>query len=135
VLFDVWLVSRAVTGLLDRALEPSGLSADEFGVYSVLTSSDSMTPGELARWMSAPPHRVELREAHRGAGAPAARAQPGRRALLRAAAHARRAGRAPAGRSGVRARARAGGGRSRRKDAAVRAALRRLHAAAEASDP
>jgi len=54
VLFDVWLVSRATTGLLDAALAPTGLSADEFGIYSVLTSSDGMTPSELARWMSAP---------------------------------------------------------------------------------
>jgi DNA-binding MarR family transcriptional regulator len=54
VLFDVWLVSRATHGLLDAALAPSGLSADEFGIYSVLISAESMTPSELARWMSAP---------------------------------------------------------------------------------
>lgn len=54
VLFDLWLVSRAVTGLLDAALAPTGLTADEFGVYSVLTSTDSMTPSELAVWVSAP---------------------------------------------------------------------------------
>ena len=54
VLFDVWLVSRAATGTLDAALAPSGLTADEFGIYSVLTSAESMTPSELARWMSAP---------------------------------------------------------------------------------
>lgn len=58
VLFDVWLVARAVTGVLDAALAPSGLTADEFGVYSVLTSAPSMTPSELARWMSAPPTTV-----------------------------------------------------------------------------
>lgn len=58
VLFDVWLVSRATTGLVDAALAPSGLTADEFGFYSVLTSTDSMTPSELARWMSAPPTTV-----------------------------------------------------------------------------
>ncbi len=55
VLFDIWLVSRATNGVLDRALAPSGLTADEFGIYSVLTGSDAMTPTELARWMSAPP--------------------------------------------------------------------------------
>jgi DNA-binding MarR family transcriptional regulator len=54
VLFDVWLVSRGVHGLLDAALAPSGLTADEFGIYSVLTKSESMTPSELGRWMSAP---------------------------------------------------------------------------------
>jgi len=54
VLFDVWLVSRLATGLLDEALAPSGLTADEFGVYWVLTASDAMTPSELARWTAAP---------------------------------------------------------------------------------
>jgi DNA-binding MarR family transcriptional regulator len=54
VLFDVWLVTRAATGLLDAALADAGLTADEFGLYSVLTTSDAMTPTELARWMSAP---------------------------------------------------------------------------------
>ena len=53
VLFDVWLVSRSVTALLDDALEPTGLTADEFAVYSVL-SHGSMTPTELAEWMAAP---------------------------------------------------------------------------------
>jgi DNA-binding MarR family transcriptional regulator len=54
VLFDVWLVSRATTALLDEALRPSGLDADEFAVYSVLASGDDLTPSDLARWMSAP---------------------------------------------------------------------------------
>ena len=54
VLFDMWLVSRATTGLLDTVLTASGLTADEFGVYSVLSSAESMTPSELARWVSAP---------------------------------------------------------------------------------
>jgi DNA-binding MarR family transcriptional regulator len=58
VLFDVWLVSRAVTGRLDAALAPTGLTADEFAIYSVLTTADSLTPSELARWMSAPPTTV-----------------------------------------------------------------------------
>ena len=54
VLFDVWLVSRATFATLDTALAPSGLTADEFAIYSVLTSTDAMTPSELARWMAAP---------------------------------------------------------------------------------
>lgn len=58
VLFGVWLVSRAATDVLDTALAPSGLTADEFGIYSVLTSADTMTPSELARWMSAAPTTV-----------------------------------------------------------------------------
>jgi DNA-binding MarR family transcriptional regulator len=58
LLFSFWLTSRAVHGLLDDTLAPTGLTADEFGVYSVLTRSDAMTPTELARWMSAPPTTV-----------------------------------------------------------------------------
>lgn len=54
VLFDVWLVSRATFAILDTALAPSGLTADEFAIYSVLASTDAMTPSELARWMAAP---------------------------------------------------------------------------------
>ncbi len=54
VLFDVWLVSRATTALIDQAVRPSGLDADEFAIYSVLTASEGMTPTELARWMAAP---------------------------------------------------------------------------------
>ena len=54
VLFDVWLVSRATTALIDDAVKESGLNADEFAVYSVLASTDGMTPSELAHWMAAP---------------------------------------------------------------------------------
>lgn len=58
VLFDVWLVSRATTALLDSALSPTGLTGDEFGIYSALTSADTLTPSELARWTCAPPTTV-----------------------------------------------------------------------------
>ena len=58
VLFGVWRVSRAATNVLDAALASSGLTADEFGIYSVLTSAETMTPSELARWMSAAPTTV-----------------------------------------------------------------------------
>ena len=54
VLFDTWLVSRAVHALIDDAIKPSGLDADEFAIYSVLSSGDGMTPTELAVWMAAP---------------------------------------------------------------------------------
>lgn len=53
VLFDVWLTARATTALIDRALVGSGLSADEFAVYSVLAQGP-VTPTELAEWMAAP---------------------------------------------------------------------------------
>jgi DNA-binding MarR family transcriptional regulator len=58
ILFDVWLLYRATAAELDVALASSGLNADEFAIYSVLMSADTMTPSELARWMSAPPTSV-----------------------------------------------------------------------------
>src|SRR5688500_3873315 len=58
VLLDVWLIARATGELLQPALSPTGLDADEFGLYSALSSSDAMTPTELARWMSAAPTTV-----------------------------------------------------------------------------
>lgn len=53
VLFDAWLISRSVHQLIDTAIEGSGLDADEFAIYSVLASSDAMTPSDLAQWMAA----------------------------------------------------------------------------------
>lgn len=58
VLFEAWLVSRAVHALIDDALGPTGLDADEFAVYSVLARGDGMTPTALAHWMAAPPTTV-----------------------------------------------------------------------------
>jgi hypothetical protein len=58
VLFGTWRLSRAVGALLDAVLAPAGLTADEFGVYSVLAGSSGITPTELARWMAAPPSTV-----------------------------------------------------------------------------
>jgi DNA-binding MarR family transcriptional regulator len=54
VLFDTWLVSRAVQSLIDDAIKPTGLDADEFAIYSILSRGEGMTPSELSRWMSAP---------------------------------------------------------------------------------
>ncbi len=54
VLFDTWLVSRAVHSLIDDAIRPAGLDADEFAIYSVVSQREGKTPSELARWMSAP---------------------------------------------------------------------------------
>jgi DNA-binding MarR family transcriptional regulator len=53
VLFGVWLVARRTTRLLDDALRDSGLSADDFAVYSLLTAGGA-TPGTLAAWLAAP---------------------------------------------------------------------------------
>lgn len=58
VLFRVWLVARATGQVLQPALAPSGLDADEFGIYSALSAGDAMTPTELARWLSVPPTTI-----------------------------------------------------------------------------
>lgn len=57
-LFMVWLAARATEDLLDRVLAPSGLTGDEFAVYSMLMASGTLTPSELSRWMAAPPTTV-----------------------------------------------------------------------------
>jgi DNA-binding MarR family transcriptional regulator len=54
VTFMVWLASRATADLLDAALAPTGLTSEEFAIYSVLVAAKSITPTELARWMAAP---------------------------------------------------------------------------------
>lgn len=54
VLFDTWLTARAAIALLDTALAGTGLDAEDFAVYSVLRQAGEISPGELARWMSAP---------------------------------------------------------------------------------
>lgn len=56
-MFGVWLAARATTALLDEALVGSGLTADEFAIYSVLRRGP-LTPSQLAGWMSAPPTTV-----------------------------------------------------------------------------
>jgi DNA-binding MarR family transcriptional regulator len=58
VTFLIWLTARATSALMDSALAPTGLSGDEFAVYSILASSEVTTPTALARWMAAPPTTV-----------------------------------------------------------------------------
>jgi len=58
VLFDVWLIARATGELLHPAVSPTGLDADEFGVYSALAANDGTTPTELARWLFTAPTTV-----------------------------------------------------------------------------
>lgn len=50
ILFDIWLLSRATAGLLDEALADSGLSGDDFGLYSLLRGFGPATPGEISQW-------------------------------------------------------------------------------------
>ena len=57
-LFLVWLVSRSTEDLLDDVLRDTGVTGDEFALYSVLAASPGITPSELSRWMAAPPTSV-----------------------------------------------------------------------------
>ena len=57
-LFLVWLVSRSTEDLLGTVIGPAGLTGDEFAIYSVLAAAPGITPGELSRWMAAPPTTV-----------------------------------------------------------------------------
>lgn len=50
LLFDVWLLSRLTGGLLDEALADSGLSGDDFGLYSLLLGFGPATPKQIAHW-------------------------------------------------------------------------------------
>jgi DNA-binding MarR family transcriptional regulator len=58
VTFLVWLAARATSGLMDSVLAGSGLTGDEFAVYSMLSATSGVTPSELSRWMAAPPTTV-----------------------------------------------------------------------------
>lgn len=55
LLFQVWVVANSTRSLLDQALRPSGLSADEFALYSVLRRDGGVTPTQLAALMALPP--------------------------------------------------------------------------------
>ena len=54
VFFATWAVARSVRSLLDDCLEPSGISADDFAIYSVLQVRGAITPTELAGWLEVP---------------------------------------------------------------------------------
>ncbi|GAA0966209.1 hypothetical protein GCM10009555_007490 [Acrocarpospora macrocephala] len=50
LLFDVWLVMSLASRLLDDALAGSGLTGDDFGMYSLLRRFGPVTPSQLSRW-------------------------------------------------------------------------------------
>jgi DNA-binding MarR family transcriptional regulator len=58
LLFDVWVVANATRAVLDEALRPSGLSAEEFALYSAVRRDGGITPTELASLMALPPTTV-----------------------------------------------------------------------------
>jgi DNA-binding MarR family transcriptional regulator len=70
LLFDIWLVSRAAEALLDEALAPAGLTADEFALHSALHHAGPVTPSRLAELLAIPPTTASThirRLAQRGA--------------------------------------------------------------------
>ena len=58
LLFDVWVVANSTRALLDRALRPSGLGAEEFALYSALRRGGGITPTELASLLALPPTTI-----------------------------------------------------------------------------
>lgn len=49
VLFDLWLIQQATYPLIESAISPTGLSAEEYGFYLLLSHVQDTTPGDLAR--------------------------------------------------------------------------------------
>lgn len=54
LLFDVWLLSGLSAGYLDEVLADSDLSADNFGLYSLLNNFGPSTPTQVHRWTGWP---------------------------------------------------------------------------------
>ena len=50
LLFDLWLLTNTVSGLLDDALEGEKLSGDDFGLYSLLRVFGPASPTEISQW-------------------------------------------------------------------------------------
>jgi DNA-binding MarR family transcriptional regulator len=60
LLLDLWLVGHELSALLDDALASSGLSADDFGLYSVLRGWGPVTPSQITRWTGMRPTTVSV---------------------------------------------------------------------------
>jgi DNA-binding MarR family transcriptional regulator len=54
LLFDIWVVANSTRSLLDQALHHSGLSAEEFALYSAVRGDGGVTPTQLAALMALP---------------------------------------------------------------------------------
>jgi len=50
ILFDLWLLTHSVSGLLDDALNGEKLSGDDFGLYSLLRVFGPASPTEISQW-------------------------------------------------------------------------------------
>lgn len=49
LLFDLWLIQQMTYPLIETAISPTGLSAEEYGFYLLLSHVKDVTPGDLAR--------------------------------------------------------------------------------------
>jgi DNA-binding MarR family transcriptional regulator len=58
MLFDIWLVTHLTTNLLDEALRELEVTADEFGLYSLLHELGPSAPTQVARWTGMAPTTV-----------------------------------------------------------------------------
>jgi DNA-binding MarR family transcriptional regulator len=54
LLLDVWFVMNLTGRLLDDALRAVGITADEFGLYSLIYSFGPLTQSQIARWTGMP---------------------------------------------------------------------------------
>src|SRR3954453_2185887 len=50
ILMDTWLIATLPRGLLDDSLERSGMSGDDFALYSLLNAYGPASPSQIARW-------------------------------------------------------------------------------------
>ena len=50
VLMDTWLIANLTNGLLDDSLERSGMTGDDFALYSLLNAYGPASPSQIARW-------------------------------------------------------------------------------------
>src|SRR5215213_1849688 len=60
LLLDLWMVGHEMSALLDEALASSGLSADDFGLYTLLNGWGPVTPSQISRWTGMRPTTVSL---------------------------------------------------------------------------
>jgi DNA-binding MarR family transcriptional regulator len=58
ILMDTWLISNLTSGLLDDALQLSGMNGDDFALYSLLNAYGPASPTQIARWTGMRPTTV-----------------------------------------------------------------------------
>src|SRR4051794_7602639 len=50
VLMDTWFIANLTNGLLDDNLQLSGMTGDDFALYSLLNAYGPASPSQIARW-------------------------------------------------------------------------------------